>query len=128
MINLFVTFVVQEALRLHFLIIKNSTEEPLVERMSDLPPLEELSYTLNCNPVNADKDFLAQVQKSDKSVQEAFEKYLSNIKMAYVMHVARIEIENTVLQFTPCGLGDINLRIAQREDFDLKSNTSNRAE
>ncbi|XP_051264669.1 uncharacterized protein LOC127368175 [Dicentrarchus labrax] len=108
------------SLKLHLLRIKNATADELVMSTGRLPAV--IIFNLNCNAEAADKEFLAEVKKSDSHIQETFRRYMSNIGKTYLLQVAELEWVNAIFDLS-CAIGNMDdLLIAQRQDFDLKAN------
>lgn len=118
--NLLLSHVFEASLQIHHLRIKNTTDGELFT--PNRSPPNDVIFTLNCDPETADKDLLAEVQKSDNRTQEAFKRYMSDVTKEWLQDVAKKDLTNAIFHLTPCALGDEDSRTAQREDFDLKAN------
>lgn len=111
------------SLKLHVIRIKNGTLNELVssaERSHD----DDVVFNLNCDPETADKEFLAEVQKSDNRTQEAFEscKPISDdINKSWLQHVADLEFRDIMASYFIVFGITADSMLSQREDFDLKA-------
>ncbi|XP_049889499.1 uncharacterized protein LOC126383102 [Epinephelus moara] len=109
------------SLKLHLLRFKNITNDEL--RFDDRILPDDMIFNLNCDPEAADKEFLAEVQKSDNHTQEAFKRCKpdSDIPTTWLQHFAHLVWLDAI--YVPL-YGNIHKHaslIAQREDFDLKA-------
>ncbi|CAJ1071473.1 uncharacterized protein LOC117827172 [Xyrichtys novacula] len=105
-------------LKVHLLRLKNGTVDDLVHPRERHPTV--ITFNLNCDVETADKDFKAHIQRSDSHIQEAFRRYMTNLK-PWLIQVAELEWINAMFQLAcDIGLND-EQKIAQRGDFDLKA-------
>ncbi|XP_037642294.1 uncharacterized protein LOC119497927 [Sebastes umbrosus] len=95
---------------------RSRTEEP-----------DEMVFNLNCDPEAVHNEFLAEVQKSDRRTQDAFENcktvqgrdlpktWLHRVAWFEWLHIMHIPL------FTP-GIASFSSMVGQRGEFDLKAN------
>lgn len=115
----------QKGLNLHLIRIKNGTT--LMDIPSQwLKTAEYTTFNLNCDPEATDKDFLAEVQKSDSRTKEAFENCKpkeDNVSGPWVKHAAMLEwVDYFWLSSSPFRNSTDDSLTAQREHFDLRAN------
>lgn len=110
------------SLEIHLLRINNGSADEFVVRETK-NDVQDVIYNFNCVPEAAHNDILNVVQKSDNRTQDIFKKFLASEEPeTWMQCIAQLEMLSVLLHFTPCTLGDLSSKIAQREDFDLKAN------
>ncbi|XP_073346687.1 uncharacterized protein [Pagrus major] len=117
--NLLLSHAFAANLKIHHLRIKNATEGELFTPDRKAP--DDVIFSLNCDSEIADKDFLAEVQKSDNRTQEAFKRHMSNVSKTRLHRVSMLEFFNAMIHLV-CPFGNVDSMTAHREDFDLKAN------
>lgn len=116
--NLILSYIIEPSLQIHHFRIKNTTEDELSTPQGRKPP-SDIIFTFNCDPEAAEKDFLAEVQKSDNHTKDAFTKVLLTRPKILLEKVAMADFFNEMIKLA-CLFGNIESLKAQREDFDLK--------
>lgn len=113
----------EHSLRFHLDRIKNETTD------KDIPTLwiqtsESIILNLNCDPESTDKDFLAEVQKSDNRTKEAFEncKQKEYESRPWLQHAAVLEWTDKIFVVFLAKSSTEDQFTAQREHFDLRAN------
>lgn len=115
--NLLLSYVVEASLWIHYSHIINPTEDELIAPQRKPP--SDIIFTFNCDPEAAEKDFLAEVQKSDNHTKDALTKVLLNRPKILLEKVAMADFLNEMIKLA-CLFGNVESMRAQREDFDLK--------
>ncbi|XP_074545094.1 uncharacterized protein LOC141804529 [Halichoeres trimaculatus] len=106
-------------LKIHLLRLKNASIDELVYSKERSPTV--FIFNLNCDLETADKEFKALIQRSDNSTQEAFRRYMTNLK-PWLLQVAELEWINAMTHLAcEIGLNDES-KVAQTGDFDLRAN------
>ncbi|XP_074512250.1 uncharacterized protein LOC141780774 [Sebastes fasciatus] len=78
-------------------------------------PPADVIFNLNCDPEDANKDFLAEVQQSENRTQEAFKSCKSEEEgKSWLLHVAQLEWEDAMNRI-------VQVVVKGKEDFDLKA-------
>ncbi|XP_042353206.1 uncharacterized protein LOC121951076 [Plectropomus leopardus] len=120
-LNVFLGRAFAVSLKFHLLRIKNITDNEYL--LSERTPPADMVFHLNCDPEAADKEFLAEVQKSDNHTQEAFKrcKPKGDIPTTWLQHFAHLVwLDALYMPMYEIDKHD-DLLIAQRGDFDLKA-------
>lgn len=76
--------------------------------------------TFNCDPEEADKDFLVEVQRADNHTKALVTKVQLKAHETLLKKVAQLDFFDTVIKLA-CPFGNLEEITAQREDFDLKA-------
>ena len=105
-------------LKIHLLRIKNATSDTFLS--SNRRYSSDMIFNANCDPEAADKEFLAKVQKSDSF--NRCKRRNGRIQKTWLPYVARLEwVDVMFLPYHAAGYRSVDSIIAQREDFDLKT-------
>ncbi|XP_059201355.1 uncharacterized protein LOC131981074 [Centropristis striata] len=111
-------------LYLHLRRINNATvEELVISNRSRSPDVN--FFHLNCDPEMADRQFLAELQKSENRIREAFNRCKPNHERkakTWLLYVAQLQwLDVFTLPLYAFGYESPESMIAHREDFDLKA-------
>lgn len=117
-LNMIQSHMFQASLHIHHSRIKNTTEESLTWRDKGIP--KGIVTTFNCDPEEADKDFLAEVQRADNQTKALVTKVELYAQEILLKKVAQLDFFDAVIKLA-CPLGNLDEITAQREDFDLKA-------
>ncbi|XP_037647231.1 uncharacterized protein LOC119501155 [Sebastes umbrosus] len=94
----------------------------LISAFQRTPPADVI-FNLNCDPEEANKDFLAEVQQSENRTQEAFKSCKSKeVGKSWLLFVAYLEWQYAMFSMSRA-VGEVSrtTKMNQREDFDLKA-------
>lgn len=72
--NLLLSYIVEASLQIRHFRIKNTTEDDDELIIPHRNPPSDIISTFNCDPEAAEKDFLAEVQRSDSHTKDVFNK------------------------------------------------------
>lgn len=115
--HLLLSYIIEAGLQIHHFRIKNTTEDEL--SVPDRKPPTDIVFTFNCDPEAAEKDFLAEVQKSDDRTKDALTEVLLSGPKILLEKVAMADFFNEMIKLA-CPFGNVEAIKVQREDFDLK--------
>lgn len=123
-LNVMFSLFFQGNLWIHLSRISNSTYKMQTEIERTLLYTQSLIFNLNCNPEEASKEFLSDVQKSNKTL-EAFNRcqpFFGYIEKTWLHYIAWLAWYNALRspELQPNVTNE--MRINLREHFDLKAN------
>ncbi|XP_041660081.1 uncharacterized protein LOC121520606 [Cheilinus undulatus] len=117
-LNVLVSVVLALDAKKIYLHINGTDSDELISSSSLKDP--NVTFSLNCDIKTADQQFLAEVQKSDIHIQEAFKELVTDQQESLLLQVAKTDISSEFFNFLLCSKQtDTNI---QRVDFDLKAN------
>lgn len=76
--------------------------------------------TFNCDPEEANTNFLAEVQRADNHTKARATEVELKAKEILLKKVAQLDFFDATFKLL-CPLGNVDELMAQREDFDLKA-------
>lgn len=117
-LNMIQSHMFQASLQIHHARIKNTTEELLIWQNRDMP--DGIITTFNCDPEEANKDFLAEVQRADNHTKTLVTKVELKANEILLRKVAQLDFFEAVIKLA-CPFGNLDQITAQREEFDLKA-------